>query len=174
MDAIGRSGDGQLIGFMIDAGVHAMALSVLALNGGEISGDGSADLSYITDPAAVYQSYQTGMNGEASAFQAMVDEYNDPATQRHVVSFVNQYIQFENPNTNSGSLTPAQIVSALQWIDQTEEALGGTLQETDAQFQQWLAQKQAEAASVPLAAITLESVTPSRTVAQSILVRNLM
>jgi hypothetical protein len=173
-DALGRSGDDRLIGFLIENGVHANAMSVLAANGGEISGNGGADLSYLTDPAAVDQGYQAGMDGEAYAFQAMVDGFNDPANQARVVSFLNQFIHYPNPNNGPAGLSPAQVVSEFQWIEQTEEALGGTLQEPDAQFQQWWAGKQAEAASMPIAAGSLASLLPSRARAQTVLVQNAM
>jgi hypothetical protein len=87
---------------------------------------------------------------------------------------LNQYIHYPTPNNGPAGLSPAQVVSEFQWIEQTEEALGGTLQEPDAQFQQWWAQKQAGAASMPLAASALASLLPSRSNAQAILVQNAM
>jgi hypothetical protein len=174
MDALGRSGDDRLIGFLVENSVHALAVGVLAANVGEIPADGGADLSYLIDPAAVYQDYQAGMDGEATGFQVIMDEYNNPATRANVVSSFNQYIHSANPNSSPANMSPGQFASEMQWIEQTEEALGGTLQEPDAQFQQWWAQKEAEAASTPIEASVLAAIAPSRSRAQTVLVQNLI
>jgi len=142
-----------------------------------IQGNGGDDLIYLTNTESVSQGYQQGMNGEAASFQAIVDGLNDPAAQASVVSFMNQLNQTIHgwgPNNAQMNLSPAQVVSQFQWIEQTEEELGGTLQEPDAEFQQWWAAKQAEAASMPLAASALQAIATSRARAQSVVVQNLM
>jgi hypothetical protein len=174
MDAMGQSADDDLLGFVIGIGMHALALNVLASNAGVVSGDGDADLSKLTNPAAIYQAYQAGMDGEASAFQALVDEYNDPATQAHAQSLFEQISVTGRTKNDPINSNPAEIASEMQWIEQTEEALGGTLQESDAQFQQWWAQKEAETASMPVAAHTLAVMTSPRINAQSALVLDVM
>jgi hypothetical protein len=93
----------------------------------------------------------------------MLDEYADPATRTQ-----------EERMFRSASITPQEAVSEMKWLAQTEQALGNTLQEPDAQFQQWWTQKQAEASSMPLASPELGSLAGARNVAQVSLVENAM
>lgn len=163
MDALGRSGDDSLIGLLVQDGIHAAGVYLLAQNAAAIPNADAIDFAAIIDPAAVEQGFQNGLNGEAAMLQEMLNEYADPATRPQTEQMF-----------RSASITPQEAVSELKWLAQTEQALGNTLQEPDTQFQQWWTQKQAEASSMPLANSGLASLANARNVAQVSLVENAM
>jgi hypothetical protein len=171
-DAMGRSGDDSLIGLLVEYGVHFGGMNVLAQNAGAITSSAGPDLADIVNPAAAEQTFQSGLNGEASMLQALLDEYANPATRNQAETYFSQGLKLMNgPNA---SISPAEAVSEMQWLLQTEQALGGSLQEPDAQFQQWWTQKQAEAASMPLANTGLGSLEDVRTLAEGSVVESAM
>ena len=138
MEAMSSSVVEDLIGFLVETGAHAAGIQVLAQNAGSITPGAFTDLAYIMNPAAVQESFQIGMNSEASLQQRDLSTYSDPATRN--ASELQMLV-------NSG-IAPDQVKSEVNWMIQTEQALGSTLQEPGAQFQQWWAQVQAQSASM--------------------------
>lgn len=163
MDALGRSSDDSLLGLLVEDGIHEAGLEWLAQNAAAIPNADAIDFGAIVDSAAVEQGFQNGINGEAAMVQEMLNEYADPASRPQV----EQYF-------HTGSITPQEAVSEMEWLAQTEQALGNTLEEPDVQFQQWWTQKQAEASSMPLASPALASLALARNVAQVSLVESPM
>jgi hypothetical protein len=165
MEALGRSEDDSLIGLMVENSIHSGAMWLLAQNAGGITSAAGPDLAEIVNPAAVQQSFQIGLDAEASMLQSALDEYANPATRNG--SLIQKW-------TSLGALSGEQAVSDLEWLEQTEQALGTDLQESNAQFQQWWAQKQAQAASMPLVGTALSNLANVRAQSQMSVAWNAM
>ena len=165
MEAMGRTANGNLIGLLVEEGIHGMGITVLAQNAGSITGAAGPDLGYIVNPASAGQSFQDGMDGEAAMLQAELDDYANPATRNE--SYVQRWV-------SSLSMTPQEAESEMEWTMQMEEELGKTLMEPQAQFQQWWTQKLSEAPSMPLIKISIQAVAGVRTSAQASLAQSAM
>jgi hypothetical protein len=158
MDAVARSGYDSFIGFIEGNSLHMGAMTLLAQNAGGITAASESDLAYIISTAAAEQSFRDGVNGEAAMLQAMLDEYFNPATRAQAEPY----------------LANSKAVSDMQWLERTEQELAGTLQQPETQFQQWLTQKQAEAASKPVAAPVITLLGNVRHIEQMSAVDNAM
>ena len=169
MEAMSRSGVNSLIGLLVEDGVHANGLAVLAQNAASITAVAGPDLADIVNSAVLAQAFQTGMNSEASILQASLDQYADPATRSG--SFIQKFAGSYNDN---GGITPQEAASETQWLMQTEQQFGATLTEPDAQFQQWWSQKVAQAAPMPLASMALPNFPAARTATLALMVENAM
>jgi hypothetical protein len=170
MDAMGRGGIDSLIGLLEQNSLHQSALPLLAQNAAAITAAAGPDLADIIGPGAAAQAFQTGMNGEASILQALMDQYADPATRSQAESVLGMAFT----NGNGPAVTPQQMTSGLEWIKQTEEALAPTLTEPQPQFQQWWTQKLTESASMPGAGVMMPGLLNARTAAQATLVEDAM
>jgi len=169
MDAFGRSEADSAIGLLVDDGIHAGAIDLIAQNAAGITGAAGSDLGDILRPATVEQSFQNGMNAEASMMQRLIDDYANPSTRNE--SMIEESIIAGNGPAG----LPEEMVSEMQWMIQTEATMGTTLMEPDAQFQQWWAQKLSEVSSTPLATDgALPAFVAARTQSQMALVENAM
>ena len=165
MEEMGRSGVDSLIGLLVEQGIHSLSVKVLAQNAGLINGAAAPDLADILSAATAEKSFQAGLNNEASAMQALVDAYADPATRSG--SYIQRW-------AGAGSISAEELVSKMEWMVQTDQALATRLMEPDAQFQQWWTQKAAEAAAMPLVSVALPALEKVRTQSQALMAQNAM
>jgi hypothetical protein len=165
-EALGRSSDDSLLGLLLSEHFHSGGIWLLAQNAGSITSAAGPDLAYLISPAEAEQSFQNGMNGDVLGHKALLAEYANPLTQGE--SDIQKWAVYQ-------SVTPGALVSEFKWMIQTEQALGTTLSEPDAQFQQWWSQKLAEAASMPLATSqALPALEKSRNQMQTVLAEDAM
>jgi len=156
MEAMGRSEADSAVGLMVEDGIHFLGMNVMAYSASSITNADDPNLAYVLDPAAVARAFQTGLRGEATMVQAGLGAYADLATRKQTT--IQKWV-------TSGTVTPQEVVSQMQWLSQTEQALAYTLKEPDGQFQQWWNRKLAEAASMPLASSALSAMGDIRTLA---------
>ena len=161
LEAMGRDNVDSTIGLLIQDRTHSSIVSMLAQNIGSLGSASSSDLSDLLGDAPILQIFQAGMNEETALAQAAMDEYNNPATRS------NSFFQ------KTGVTPPTN--AEVQSLTQTEQALAGTLQEPDAQFQQWWAQQQAqESSSNTVVSEALAALPVIRAKTQASLVQNAM
>ena len=139
MQAMGTSIDQNLEGFLIENGIHGIALNVLAQNAASITTAAGPDLLEITSDAAVQQDFQNGLNGDAAGLQTMLTLLSNPSTRSQAEAFLRA----------PGS--PQEITSEVGWLIQNEQQLAAHFSEPYVQFQQWWSQKIVEPASIPFA-----------------------
>jgi hypothetical protein len=147
-EQVSHSGDPSVMSYLIETAMHTRGLSVIAQNIGMIPAGSDALLASMTQGSNTEADFQQGMNGEAAAIQAIIDEYNDPATRPLLAEFIRAN---SGSAGSAGSPSSTEALSQLQWLVQTEQEFANAAQEPASQMQQWLAQKQAEAASMPAA-----------------------
>ncbi|HEX4084350.1 MAG TPA: hypothetical protein VHY22_05530 [Chthoniobacteraceae bacterium] len=164
LEAMGRDGVDSMLGLMVMDSNHGSIVNLLAQNAGSLGSAAGADLSELLSAASVQQSFQGGLNAEAAMAQAMMDDYNNPATRGQ--SFVQSLVK------QNGVTPPAN--AEVQWVTQTEQALANSLQEPNAQFQQWWSQQLSQASTMPFANQILPSLDGVRTKTQASLVQNAM
>jgi len=164
VEAIGRSNASNLIGLLVQIGVHMSAIKHLEQHVPIIPPAAAPDLATVLSPSALEQSFKSGMNGEASMHQAHLDEYANPATRQG--SYLQKMLDLSHSPSDPGS---KQVTTELEWLKRTDEEIGTHLLEPEVQFQQWWSGKVAEAATMPLAVDGLQAtksvVTRAREVA---------
>jgi hypothetical protein len=151
-EAIGRSDVPNLLGLLVQAGIHMNAMKLLEKNAASIPSGAAGDISYIVDPAAAERIFEKGMDGEASIIQLRLKEYADPATRD------GSYLQKLITDRRDIDPDPKKVISEIEWLAEMERALAPTFTEPEAQFQQWWKRKVLEAAAMPVANGALKAV----------------
>jgi hypothetical protein len=174
MEAMNRSENDSLFGLIVQKNMHLGTMSLLAQNAAGITNAAAADLAYITSPATTEQLFQNGMNANAAILQAELDEYANPATRSQAEPLFNNWSNFKNGKVVVERINPAEGVSEMEWLEQTEQAFATTLTEPEPQFQQWWTQKLAEAASMPTTSIALRKMALTRPQVEASITENAM
>jgi hypothetical protein len=172
MVAVGRSEDDNMSGMIQGDGMQMDALNFIARNAGEISTAAGPDLAYIVSPSVVQQGFVSGLNGDAAALQAILDEYANPATQSQAVSRASLW--FGLGESKNAASSPAALMAQVQWTIQMEQAGATALEEPDSQFQQWLSQESAGNTEAPVQSESLQLFAATRHVVQMIMVDDAM
>jgi hypothetical protein len=140
---LGRSECDTMIGLALENSFRTDAIELIAQNAGSISSAASPDIAYIVSQPAAQERFQDGMNGEVSELQSYLVQYSDPSTR----------VPMDADNT----ISPEKVASTVQFLEQTDQALGTANLEPQAQFQQWWDQQIGASATLPVATAALKA-----------------
>lgn len=159
-DAMGRSVDEMAIGFLVDVAINFSGLRLMVANAAHISAGADDDVAYLTDTSEEAAAFARAMEREAVDEQNFIDRYNNPATRDQVLPLMRRF--------GAGS------ERALSKAPQLERALGGTLLQSDAQFNVWWSEIQKQLADSPAVLRQLVDLNSIRTKGRQDLVQRTM
>jgi hypothetical protein len=158
--AMGRNGSDSRGVLYLAYSIHSDSVELIAKNLGRLTNASGPDLAEITSTATIKQMFEGAMKGEAQALKRELAVYANEATRGD--SSIPEWAKEK-------SVTPEEVVSELKWAIETEQEAGTMLLATDKEFQIWLHEKRAEAASKLVTDANLGLLETDRAVAFSCL-----
>jgi hypothetical protein len=158
-ETLDRNVAGALGGFTYSSDLRVPSIQIIAQNVDAIPAGQISDLNLFTNIPGVIQASQNILNAQAASMQSVLDQFADPATRSQATQEIQNYLNY--------STDVSQSVSVTQRIVQTVQQFVNTFPEPEAQFQQWISQLQADAASTPLPASVLPTIQNQRSVLEN-------